>query len=270
MKRHRQTPRIGWLRVARLGLMVLVCSGWAVSQYAARAEPAAKRPAATRPAGSFTIPAWAFDRGNARTFTSSWADAAPMVAYGGVKPVVIEYDIDLPVPAAYTISVNYAAQTARPVELYLDEMHLGQACRTATGSWKTSKAKWEEARRLWINPGKHTFKLKRDGAFPHVVSLRFDSSLALPEGWKPLRPKARKLDSPPPVVADLSGDPTDVNPEALRMAIEDLVATFGARYPLGPKYLKRLDVLVGQLAGLQGRAARGDGAVKGPLSKGCG
>lgn len=34
-----------------------------------------------------------------------------------------------------------------------------------------------------------------------------------------------------------------VNPIALRLAVEDLVATFGKRYPRGPEYLRRLDAL---------------------------
>ena len=35
-----------------------------------------------------------------------------------------------------------------------------------------------------------------------------------------------------------------VNLKALRMAIEDLVATFGKRYPRGAQYLKQLDALI--------------------------
>ena len=37
------------------------------------------------------------------------------------------------------------------------------------------------------------------------------------------------------------------NPSALRLAIEDLVATFGPRYPKGAEFLKRLDALEAQL-----------------------
>ena len=88
-----------------------------------------------KPAGSFLIPAWAFDRGNARTFTSQWADAEPMVANGGTTPNLVEYDIELPVPATYAINICYAAQGARPVECFLDGSTLGQACRSATGKW---------------------------------------------------------------------------------------------------------------------------------------
>ena len=122
---------------------------------------------------SFTIPAWAFDRGNAKTFTSDWADAGPMVAFGGKSPVVIEYDLEFPVAADYTVSVLYAAGSARPVSLSLDGEKVGECCRAATGGWNTSGAKWGEAARTSMTKGKHTLKLERTDAFPHVVSLCF-------------------------------------------------------------------------------------------------
>jgi len=36
------------------------------------------------------------NRGNAATFTNQWADAGPMVAYGGASPVIVEYRHQLP------------------------------------------------------------------------------------------------------------------------------------------------------------------------------
>ncbi len=216
------------------------------------------QPGRAEPAGSFLIPAWAFNRGNAKTFTANWADAGPMVANGGAIPNVVEYDVDFPVSAVYTLNVFYAAQSARPVDLYLDKNRVGSVCREATGSWNTSGAAWEESAALEIESGKHTIRLERNGPFPHLVSLRFDSSEPLPEGWKPVRPKARKLDSPPPVFAHLGYRPTDVRPDALRLAIDDLVETFRSDYPKGPEYLKRLDALADEAERLEDEAAQGD------------
>jgi len=228
-----------------IGIGLLASSGVAWSAAAAAAAPA----------GTFSIPAYAFDRGNAKTFTGSWADAGPMVAFGGEYPVAIEYDIEFPVAATYTINLSYAAHEARPVELYLDQQRLGECCRTATGSWNTSGAKWEESAKLWINPGKHTIKLERNGAFPHVVSLRFDSSDPFPKDWKLSRPKARKLDSPAPVPAAARHNPDNVNLPALRLAIGDLIEGFAARYPKGPEYLRRLDALEEKLKDASGAPA---------------
>lgn len=86
--------------------------------------------------GVIEIPSYAFNRGNAKTFADpgKYADGGPMVAFGGQSPVVIEYDLELPVDGSYEIGVRYAARTARPVDFYLDDQHLGQCCRATTGS----------------------------------------------------------------------------------------------------------------------------------------
>jgi len=193
--------------------------------------------------GSFEILAYAFDRGNAKTFRGSWADGDPMVAFGGQSPVVIEYDIEFPVTAKCLLNVRYAAAEARPIDVYLDGKSVGQGCRTATGSWNTSRAKWEKTAELKIKKGKHTIKFERGAAFPHVVALRFDLSVPLPKDWKLSRPKARTLDSTPPGPTYQKYAPDNVDTAALRAAITDLIETFGAEYPQGAQYLERLTAL---------------------------
>jgi len=231
----------------------------------APAEPPTKEtkeaPAA-KPAGSFLIPAYAFNRGNARTFTDQWADAEPMIGNGGVMPNVVEYDVDFPVEADYTLSIRFAAASPRPVQLSVDKKRAGACCRTATGTWSTSGAAWEEACTLHLTQGKHTFKLESPGPFPHVVSLRFDSPVAFPEGWKLVRRKARKLTSPSPVFAQGGFVPGDVRIEALRLAVNDLIGTFGAAYPNGQEYLKRLAALEEETERLDEEAAAGNTEVE--------
>lgn len=196
-------------------------------------------------AGSFEIPAWAFDRGNVKTFTDQYADAGPMVAYGGHSPVVVEYDIPFPTAGSYRLSIQYAAANARPVELSLDGAAVAQVCRTANGSWNTGGATWEKSVELKVAAGQHTLRLTRPNDFPHVVSLRFDAP-EIPNGFVLNRPKARKL----PVAAVASGAPA-FDPEntvtTLRLAIEDLMATFGPRYSKGAEFLQRLSEVEVQL-----------------------
>lgn len=265
MTRRWPTPRRG-----RLSPAITAISAWAALAAAtglAEAPPARSATAAPGPAASFEIPGYAFDRGNAQTFTSNWADAEPMIGNGGTMPNVVEYDIPVPVAADYTIRIKYAAAAARPVDLSLDRKGLGQVCRTANGTWMTSGARWEESCKVALTPGKHTLKLECAGAFPHIVALRFESGRPFPAGWKLDRPKARKLDSPPPVFAHQGASATDAKPEAMRLAIEDLVATFGARYPKGPEYVKRLDALEEQLKAAQEGGAKPDGDPQERLTK---
>jgi len=215
------------------------------------AYPIHEQGAAAKWPQSIYIPAWTFDRcRNLKTFTTRYADAGPVVAALGPPPLSVEYDIDFPVTAEYTFCVCFTAKTVRPVELYFDGKHLGQACRTATGSWDSSGAAWEETCRLSITKGKHTVKLTRGGSFPHVVGLRFDCPVAFPAGWQlhwsaaaKLRERAVTAPRLPPAPEVMFCDPSDVDIAALRLAITDLSETFGPRYAKGREYLKRLDAL---------------------------
>jgi hypothetical protein len=181
-----------------------------------------------------------------------------MVAFGGQSPVVIEYDLEFPVDGSYKIRLRYAAQAARPVEFYLDEQHLGQCCRGTTGSWNTSSAQWEDSFHLYIPPGKHTLRMERAGAFPHVMAIRLEGSRPFPDDWKLQRPNARTLDSPPPIVPGIGYDVAAVDCEKLRLAIEDLINTFGKQYANGHEYLARLDRLAPILKDVADAVKRGD------------
>lgn len=207
---------------------------------------------------SFAVPAIVFDRGNAAVFTDRWADAEPMIANGGQSPIVAEFDIEFPVCGDYTMHVLYAAAGARPVELHLDGKPIGNCCSGTTGTWNTSGAKWEEAGKLPIAVGKHTIKLQREGAFPHIVSLRFDAPVPLPPEWTPKLPPPRKAGSHAPAVP-LREYVAEVNAAALRLAIEDLATTFGPRYPRGPEFLRRLAELESQVQPLAEQGAQRDG-----------
>jgi len=213
--------------------------------------------------GVIEIPAYAYDRGNAKTFAdpNQYADGGPMVAFGGQSPVLIEYDLEFPVDGTYRIRLRYAANDARPVEFHLDEQHLGQCCKATTGSWNTTSAQWEDSFRVYITPGKHTLRMERPGAFPHVMALRLEGSRPFPDGWKLQRPNARTLDSPPPVVPGIGYDVAAVAPDKLRLAIEDLATTFGAQYPAATEYLARLQRLTAILEESQTAAKAGNQAA---------
>ena len=232
MKNYDQAIRS--LMVGSAGVIVILAlAGWEplFGGRAVGAEQLKKAP------GSFTISACDFDRGlNVVTLTSgSYADAEPLVG-NRVMPTEIEYDIDFPVAAEYAICLRYSAATARPVGLFLDGESLGTCCRTPTGGWNTSQANWEETCRVRITQGSHTVRLYSAGVYPHVVALRFDSPVPFPKDWRLQRKAARKLKAPA----------TEVKTDAIRLAIVDLMESFGPRYPDGRGYLERLGALEGK------------------------
>ncbi len=170
-----------------------------------------------KPAGSFEIPAWAFDRGNARVDANpdqyaDYRDTYPelIAGDGGRLPWVVEYDVDFPVDATYTLHVRYASAEPRPMQLWLDGRKVGECCANATGNslpypYRRPKvhdaqprpasdrhgAEWEQAGKLPVTKGKHTLKLTRAAAPPNVIALRLESPVAFPKDWKPAGPELR-------------------------------------------------------------------------------
>ena len=221
-------------------------------------------PKAPQGKGSLNIPAWTFDRGNARIYGSpdQYADAGPIIGSpeGQSKGGVVEYDIEFPVDSEYTLHVSYAAGEARPVEVFIDGKSMGKCCTDITfgsapfefpvvftwnssGALKKSEGLYDKQGKLVkmsVTKGKHTLKLARGGGLPHLAGLKLGSLTAFPKGWKQSPRKMPHFESVPAMQRSVFLPPDAVNVAALRLAIEDMTETLGPQYPGGPEYLKRL------------------------------
>jgi len=227
---------------------------------------------ATR-AASLTIPAWTFQRGNARVYASpdEYADGTPLVGDGleqsektaddRAEVASVEYDIDFPVDADYTLQFHYASANPRPVDIWLDGKHMGKACNGVTIDSRPTEypvtfastarvLRWQGAYNyktgkllaLPVSKGKHTLKISRRGPLPNIATLRLDSSTAFPEGWKQPQRKG-DITRVAPRFRSIFLPPGAVNTAALRAAIEDTLATHGSEYPDAEQYLRQLDDL---------------------------
>jgi hypothetical protein len=158
------------------------------------------------------IPAWSFHRGNGRVVANpdSYADYRDMnpdlVVVGGDRlPWEIEFDLDIPVDATYTLMIRYGSPGRRPIELLLDGRKVATCAGRVTGDappyldrWPRHErprlaegfhgVEWEKACTLPIKKGKHTLRLTRNGPPPRVSALRLESSASFPGGWKPPAP----------------------------------------------------------------------------------
>jgi len=208
--------------------------------------------------GSWVIPAWTFDRGNGKICASpdQYADFGPVVGNGPRRPDgwMLEYDIDFPVSGEYGLDVNYTSAEARPTDLWLDNKRVGTVCNGVTYNsspneypvrftWNSSGAVWGRAIKLSVTKGKHTVKFTRGEPLPHLISLRLQSQNDLPKDWKPPHRKVQDLNSIPAAQRAAFLPPGAVNIGALRLSIQDMMATFGPRYPGGEEYLKQLSGL---------------------------
>jgi len=158
------------------------------------------------------IPAWSFDRGNGRVVANpdtyaDYRDVHPeLVVVGGDRePWEVQYDVDVPIDATYTLKIRYGGGEPRPIELSLDGKKVATCCGRVTGDSPPyldrfprhdrprqaegfHGVEWEEACTLRITKGKHTLKLARKGPPPRVSALRLESSVDFPGDWKPTGP----------------------------------------------------------------------------------
>ena len=196
------------------------------------------------------IEAWAFDRGNFAVYQDAFCNGGPpIIAYGGVYPAEVEYDIPFPVAGKYLLSTFTAMSEIRPLTVWFDNAKIGVFCDDrVTSTWDSIHAEWYDPIELIIaEAGIHTIKFspEDENPPPHLVRLRFESVNPFPPEWELKRPKAKKL----PVYEQQYQGETNLtatvpNPEAIRRAIVDLIETYGDRYPKGNDYLKQLDALV--------------------------
>lgn len=185
-------------------------------------------------ADEFLIEAKDFDDGNVRVSLEGqpYADGPSCIWHGGASPDRAEYVIEFPVTADYTLFALHAARDSRPVEISVDGKVMHKGFAGVTGSWQTKTARWEKQCTLRIERGTHSIALQREGPFPHICALRLQSSDGVK--LKRLSPEQRaervqlnaRRARMQAQVAQLSG----VNPEAVRLAIEDLEKAFPGRY----------------------------------------
>ena len=183
----------------------------------------------------FTIEAREFDAGNVRVSLpgQQYAGKHACIWHGDGSPDRAEYEIDFPVTADYTLWALYAAKQARPVEIHLDGKMVHQGFSGVTGDWNTTSARWEKQCVLHLDRGLHTIALHRGGAMPHICALRWESTVPLPEGWqlKRISPEQRLQRSRiKTAIAALER----VNPEAVRLAIDDMEKDYPGRYDGAP------------------------------------
>ncbi|MDP6633343.1 MAG: hypothetical protein QGG42_00410 [Phycisphaerae bacterium] len=191
-------------------VLFLACLGsWIVAPPVVRAE-----------GGSLVIPAWSFARGNARIYAdpSQYADAGPVVGSGPREAWgwIVEYDVDIPVTAKYTLQICYASTDARPLDVCIDDGDPNDCCmgvtfapaaagREAGLTSNSSGARWEglykrgslSLQQTELDKGIHTIRLVRRGKLPHIFALRLDTPTEFPDDYKPPVYKVRDIKSVP-------------------------------------------------------------------------
>jgi hypothetical protein len=158
--------------------------------------------------------------------------------------------------------MRYASAGVRPLEVWIDDKQVGTACRKMTNNpppypdrhpgvyegrpertWDQHGAEWEESCKFKVTKGPHVLKFKRNGPPANPIEIRVESGVPWPKGSKPPRTFKLDLSRIPPAHRRIWLPPDDVVPDTLEPAIRDHIRAFGADYPDGEDYLKRLAAL---------------------------
>ncbi|HOD83099.1 MAG: Formylglycine-generating sulfatase enzyme [Planctomycetes bacterium ADurb.Bin126] len=179
-----------------------------------------------------------FDASNLRVSLTGhdYADGPSCIWNAGELPNYAEYEIDFPVSGEYALSILYAAQQARPVQIRLDDKTVHTGLAGTTGSWQTRSARWEPQCTLKIEKGWHALALFRDDCMPHICGIRLETPVAFPQGWQlkrltdqqraeRARRAARRMR-----IRDQAASIEAIDTAAVRRAIDDMERSFPGRY----------------------------------------
>ena len=248
-------------RSSRVVVLILLAVGllavWSVAFPALRAN-----------AGSIRFTCWDYDRGNAKVCANpgrygDYRDKPPglMMTGSGESPFVVEYDVDFPVTATYTLRVRYASAGVRPLDVMIDDQRVGTCCTKKTNNappypdrhpqvhkglpertWHMHGAEWEESCKFQVAKGKRRLKFTRNGPPANLINIQISTPAAFPKDYKPIKRKF-DLNRIPPTHRRIFLTPGAVNIATLRLAIADKIKDFGPQYPNGPQHLKELSEL---------------------------
>jgi len=88
---------------------------------------------------------------------------------------LVKYDITFNQSGKYELSVDYAADQSRPVDVYLNgEIIKKGAIATITGGWNPQHSKWEVVAIVSVKQGKNVLRIYRDSVFPHIRNIKFE------------------------------------------------------------------------------------------------
>ena len=117
-----------------------------------------------------------FTRSNCMINPSGWGrrrNDTPIIQGGVGGPFWAEWDFQLAKPGRYQLDVKHAALNPRSCRVLVDGHVLHtQALAQTTGSWEGFTAKWFTVARVHLDAGKHTLRMDRGGASPHIDAIR--------------------------------------------------------------------------------------------------
>lgn len=135
-------------------------------------------PTAVTPVKRVTITVYATEFINGNNVAVDQCTPGPGVLLNAqpcnARPNSAEFVVYAAVAGAYQLEAEYAAASARPVKLLIDQSSIrDSALSTATGGWTNEFLKWNEVGRVSLRQGPNTLRIERPDVFPHIRAFRF-------------------------------------------------------------------------------------------------
>jgi len=134
---------------------------------------------------NIVIPATGFKSGNLNYINHEFG--TEIVIDGGKGYGLAEYALEIYEPGEYEIWSYYAANKERSIELYIDGNLINEkALGMISGGWTVNDLRWFREAKIYLEKGKHVFKLYTPDIIPHIHNFAFlkDVKGLLPEPKK--------------------------------------------------------------------------------------
>lgn len=117
-----------------------------------------------------------FDRGNVTIDTDRYGKDIGIISDPGSQENFVEYDIDMEESGDFLLELRYAAQTARPGQILLDQQTVfTNALSKVTGGWMPEHQQWLLEGTFRIETGPHVLRIQSKPLMSHIDRIRLTS-----------------------------------------------------------------------------------------------
>lgn len=118
------------------------------------------------------LEAEAYQRGNVKKSLTGYGEGIGVIYNAGQLPNIAEYELEIPEAGRYQFEIRYAAASARPLKLSINDQLVKQsAAGEVTGSWYPKSQKWKVEGIYQFSKGINKIRLESKNPFPHIDKL---------------------------------------------------------------------------------------------------
>ncbi|QDU09932.1 DUF1553 domain-containing protein [Gimesia aquarii] len=164
-------------------------------------KPIGDDPEAYASHSAIIVEAEDYQTGNVKKSFTGYGEGIGVIYNNGPLPNIAEYEIEVPDSGLYQFEIRYAAQSARPLQLSInDKLVKNNAAGEVTGSWLPKSQQWKMEGIFQFEQGKNKVHLESKTPFPHIDKILISQPRKVPDENKSLiaevaPPQVKLIDS---------------------------------------------------------------------------